>query len=65
MKASDKPSVKLLGADGNAFNLLAICQRAARKAGWKSERVDEFTEEATAGDYDALLRTCCKYFDVR
>ena len=64
-KTDSKPRVKLTGQNGNAFNLLGICQRVAREAGWSNERVNEFLKEAQSGDYDNLLRTCHKYFDVR
>jgi hypothetical protein len=59
-----KPVVRLLGADGNAFNVLGLCRRAARRAGWAKEQIDAFTEEATGGDYDALLATVFRHFDV-
>jgi len=60
-----KPKVKLVGADGNAFAILAKCRLAAKQAKWTPEKLDEFTKKAMEGDYDALLRTCTEYFDVR
>lgn len=56
--------VKLLGKNGNAFAILGLCQRAAKKAGLTAEQIKEFMDEATSGDYDNLLGTCMKYFDV-
>lgn len=50
--------------DGNAFAILGACKRAAARAGIEKERIDTFLKEAMAGDYDHLLRTCMKYFDV-
>jgi hypothetical protein len=61
---TDKPPLTLVDQDGNAFNVLGLAQRAARKAGWSKEQIDEFMNEATAGDYDELLATCMKYFNV-
>ena len=29
-----KPTVKLIGTDGNAFSILGLAIRAAKKAGW-------------------------------
>lgn len=58
-----KPEVNLIGTDGNAFAILAKCKKAAKKAGWTNEKIEEFTAEAKSGDYDNLLTTCCKYFD--
>lgn len=56
--------VQLIGQNGNAFNILGICQREAREAGLTEEQITEFCEEAMSGDYDDLLRTCMKYFTV-
>lgn len=56
-------TVKLVGEDGNSFAILGRCSKAARKAGLSAEQIKEFTDEATAGDYDHLLHTCITYFD--
>lgn len=61
---NNKPKLKLIGEDGNAFNILGLARKAATKAGWLSEEIDEFFQEAKAGDYNHLLQTCMKYFDV-
>lgn len=59
-----KPVVELVGQDGNAFVVLGLCRKAAKQAGWKSDQIDAFLKEAMAGDYDHLLATACKYFEV-
>jgi len=59
-----KPILKLTGQDGNAFSILGKARLVARKAGWDKERISEFMEKAMSGDYDHLLQTCMKYFDV-
>ncbi len=56
--------VQLTGQDGNAFMVLGLCQRAAQKAGLSKAEIDAFFKEAQAGDYDHLLATCMKWFDV-
>jgi hypothetical protein len=56
-------TVRLVGSDGNAFAVLGAVQRAMRKAG-HDDQVAEFMAEATAGDYDGLLRTCMKWVEV-
>ncbi|MFC3862523.1 hypothetical protein ACFOPQ_17305 [Deinococcus antarcticus] len=61
----DQPTVELLGQNGNAFNVLGRCQRAAQKAGWTPEQIQAFREEAMRGDYDHLIGTAMKYFDVQ
>ena len=55
--------VQLVGTDGNAYALLGKVSHALKQAG-HTEAAAEFIEEATSGDYDHLLRTCCKYVEV-
>lgn len=59
-----RPSVKLIGTDGNAFAVLGRVMRALREAGWSQEERDAFRAEATSGNYDYLLGTVMKYLDV-
>lgn len=59
-----KPPLKLVGTDGNAFAILGLAVRAARKAGWSHEQISDFQSEAMTGDYDHLLQTVMKHFDV-
>ena len=61
---NEKPKLRLVGQDGNAFNVLGLARRAAKRAEWPQEKIDAFMKEATSGDYDNLLTTCMKYFDV-
>lgn len=56
--------VQLVGQNGNSFVILGLCGRAAKKAGLTKEQIDEFHKEAMGGDYDNLLCTCMKWFDV-
>lgn len=60
-----KPKLQLTGQDGNAFNILGLATKAARTAGWPKEKIDKFTAKAMAGNYDELLQTCMKFFDVQ
>lgn len=60
-----KPKVKFVGANGNAFNLIGICQAAAKKSGWTSEEWKVVMDEMMSGDYDHLLQTAMKHFEVR
>lgn len=58
------PEVNLIGKDGNAFSILGHCQRAARKAGVPPDEIGHFMAEATGGDYDNVLATAMRYFEV-
>ena len=57
-------TVELSGTDGNAFSILARVSGALKRAGVDSKERDAFYAEATAGDYDALLRTAMKWVNV-
>jgi len=56
--------VRLVGMDGNAFAVLGACKEAARKAGWSDDQIRLVQEEMMNGDYNHLLATACKYFEV-
>ena len=58
-------AVHLAGLNGNAFVLLAAVTKALRWYGVDEVEIDLFDAEAKAGDYDALLRTCMAWVDVR
>ena len=57
-------TVELIGQNGNAFNILGICLRAMREADLPQEERDAFEKEATSGNYDHLLATGIKWFNV-
>lgn len=61
----EKPELKIIGMDGNAFSIIAKARRAAKKAGWTSDEISSFCEEAMDGDYGHLLSTTMKHFDVK
>lgn len=58
---NNKPTLQLVGQDGNAFAILGRARRIAQKNGldWDAIRV-----EATSGDYDHLLQTMMKHFNT-
>jgi hypothetical protein len=60
-----KPKVKLTGEDGNAFRIIGACRKAAEKAKWTPEQWKVVRDEMTTGDYDHLLQTAMRHFDVR
>ena len=67
----DKPTVKLVGIDGNAFVILGAVSKAIKQfyteQGNKrkgARLAKEYQEEATSGDYDHLLQTTMKYCEL-
>jgi hypothetical protein len=55
--------VQLTGSNGNAYAVLGMVRRAILNSN-HPELVDQFFEEATEGDYEHLLTTCCRYVMV-
>lgn len=56
-----KPVLMLTGLNGNAFNLLSAARKVALANGMNWQQI---RDEAQAGDYDHLLQTLMKYFEV-
>lgn len=54
-------TMKLEGEDGNAFSIMGQAIRAMQKAGVSIEIIDQYTDEATSGDYDNLLCVTMDY----
>lgn len=59
-----KPTVQLIGQDGNAFFIMAKVIEALRKAGADKEYTDKYIEESILGDYENLLITAMEYVNV-
>lgn len=60
-----KPKCKLIGEDGNVFNLIAIAQRVLKKNGMRKEAEEVWTRiNNEAEDYDHALRIIMEYVDV-
>ena len=53
--------VPLVGKDWNAFAILGRVTRAMRRARLPKSEIDTFMQEATAGNYDALLCTVMRW----
>jgi len=54
-------NLELTGVDGNAYAILGVFSRQARREGWTQEEIDLVLEEAKSGDYDHLLSTIMTY----
>ena len=59
-----KPTVKLVGEDGNAFSIMAHVKQALRRAGADKEYIDKYLNAATSGDYGYLLAVSMEYVNV-
>ena len=57
-------TVKLVGEDGNVFNIIGKVSRELKRAGFKDE-AKRFQEEAfKCGSYDEVLQLVFKYVEV-
>lgn len=50
-------NLDMVGHNGNAFAIMGVFKRQARKEGWTQEEIDAVLDEAKSGDYDHLLAT--------
>lgn len=60
----DKPTVKLIGTDGNAFAILGKVRRVLEQNGYSEEQLEEFVLQATSGDYSNLLGVCTQWVNI-
>jgi hypothetical protein len=60
----EKPILNLTTCDGNAMFIIGRATKTARNAGWSNERIDKMVEDAMSGDYDHVLQTMFKNFEV-
>ncbi len=61
---TDKPELKLVGEDGNAFSILGRATGVARRAGWDETKIKSVMDEAMSSDYDHLLQVMMKNFET-
>jgi hypothetical protein len=50
-------NLDLVGVNGNAFMIMGVFQRQARKEGWTPEEIEKVLKEAKSSDYVHLLAT--------
>lgn len=49
--------LELTGLDGNAFNLMGVFKRQARREKWSRGEIDKVLTECRKSDYNHLLST--------
>jgi len=59
-----KPKLKLLGKDGNVFNLIGLAVNALKKAGQKENAEKMSTECFSCRSYDEAIGTIMDYCEV-
>ena len=58
-------NLDLVGVNGNAFMIMGVFQRQARKEGWTQEEIDVVLDEAKSSDYNYLLATISNHCEVQ
>lgn len=56
--------VKLVGQDGNAFNVMGLVKMGLQRGGVPKEEQSKFVAECMSGDYNHLLATCMKWVTI-
>ena len=52
-----KVQLDLVGVDGNAFAIMGVFSKQARKEGWSKDEINVVLDKAMSGDYQHLLAT--------
>ena len=50
-------NLDLVGVNGNAFMIMGVFRRQAKREGWAQEEIDLVLTVAKSGDYNHLLAT--------
>ena len=59
-----KPRVKLVGQDGNVFNLMGICSRELKKVGQVEQSKEMLSRIMNCGSYTESLSIMMEYCDI-
>ncbi len=58
-------NLDLVGVNGNAFMIMGVFQRQAKREGWSKDEIDAVLKEAKSGNYDHLLATIINHCEVK
>ena len=59
----EKPLAPIVGADGNVFNLIGICSRALKTAGYHEKALEMANRVTSSGSYEEALAIMCEYIE--
>jgi len=60
----EKPTVKIIGENGNVFNVIGLCSKALKKAGMLEEAKKFKSRAINSSSYDEVLRLAMDYCEV-
>ena len=55
-------TINIHGPEGNAFYLLGIARKTAKKLGYSPDEIEKLCSDMTASDYDHLLSVFEEHF---
>lgn len=58
-----KEKYSLVGINGNAFSIMGYVRESLRKEGLK-DKIEEYTQKATAKDYNHLIAVSLEYIEL-
>lgn len=71
MAQDQRPSLRLVGLNGNVFNVIGHARKAAREAGWTQEEIKHLEDKLTGKldppgqwSYDHVIAYVMDHFDV-
>lgn len=59
-----KPKCKLIGENGNIFNLMGIASRTLKEAGMEKEAKEMFDKVTSSGSYLEALAIISEYVEI-
>jgi hypothetical protein len=60
----EKPKCKLVGEDGNVFNIIGRVCKTLKDSGMRDKSNEFFTRATSSKSYDDVLLLCFEYVDV-
>ena len=63
IKEIEKPKAPIVGADGNIFNLVGICSKALKNAGYNEEAKEMANKVTNSKSYEEALSILCDYIE--
>lgn len=58
-------NLNLVGVDANAFMLMGVFQKQAKKEGWSTSEIEMVLAEAKSKDYEHLLATLMNHCEAK
>jgi hypothetical protein len=55
----------LVGVNGNAFMVMGVFRKQARKEGWSDDDIQVVIDEAKSGNYDHLMATIINHCESK